>query len=354
MIRIQRLQKWLEQNNLEAFCVDDPTDLLYLTGMTLSLGRCLITQKKACLFVDGRYFEAAKQIQACNVSLLSNQSISSFLGNLQRIGFDSAFTTVEEEKRLQKELGQYTWVPIPKPLSTFRMVKDPEEIVALREAAQLTWKGYQWIVSLLKEGVSELELALEFELFCKKQGATSLSFSPIIAFGENSAYPHYRAGHTKLQQNQLVLMDLGAAVKEYKGDMTRILFFGTPNPTLSHYATVVARAKQKAIEAIRPHIRFGELDRIAREELDKEGLGSLFTHGLSHGIGLETHEFPSLKIKGGHPDLLLEPGMVFTVEPGVYQPGLGGIRLEDTVLVTPTGYENFFPQTQLYSIHAHV
>lgn len=340
--RIEKLRRLAEELKLEALLIDNPIDLFYLTGLHVSLGRLVVSADRAALFVDGRYFETAKKNSFLEVILSSAESLIQYLGSKSIVGIDSAFLTVDAFESLKQQIPGKQWVCIFKPLKELRAIKATEEIEALRRAAKLTWGGYQEIVSRLKEGVSEEELAFEFEFFCKKKGASALSFSPIIAFGENSAYPHHRAGKTKLEKNQIVLIDVGAVVDEYRGDMTRVVFFGAPEPKLQHFLAVATEAQRRAVAAIRPGIAFGEIDKIAREYLQSEGLESLFTHGLSHGIGLETHEYPSLRIKGGDQGLILRSGMVFTVEPGIYLPGLGGVRYEDTVRVTELGVENFF------------
>jgi len=234
-------------------------------------------------------------------------------------------------------LPTQTLQPISQPLKMLRMVKSEPEIAALRRAAQLTKEGYRHIVSLLKEGISEAELSFEFEWFCRKKGATKLSFAPIIAFGENSAYPHYRSGPVLLKKDQVVLLDLGVVVDQYAGDMTRVEFFGKPDEVLKQDYEMIQRAQKKAIALVKPRARFGDLMDAVLKELGEDA--HLFTHGLSHGIGLDVHEFPRLKIQGGETELRLEEGMAFSVEPGIYRPGRGGVRYEDVVVVTKNGHE---------------
>lgn len=335
-----RIHKCVEQLDLPCL-IEQSSDLLYLTGLSLSKGRLLLAKEESILFVDGRYYEKAKQAAPCSVHLWEEQKKMKY----KEMGFDSAAVSYESYLWLKKEFPQVSFVPVPSPLKKIRAVKEEKEIAALKKAAGLTWKGYEKIIENLKEGISEEELALEFELFCRKKGASSLSFSPIIAFGENSAYPHHRAGKSRLKKDQIVLIDVGAVVDQYAGDMTRIFYFGTPNPELVRLETIVKRAQKKAIDHVKPGIKIGELDRIVREEFDRENVKQLYTHSLGHGIGLDTHEYPRIKFDGEDKDLVLEPGMVFTIEPGLYQAGLGGIRIEDMILVTENGHENFFAST---------
>jgi Xaa-Pro aminopeptidase len=335
--RIDKIKSWVKQENIDYLFVEDPLDLYYLTGLSLSLGRLLVCQDRAILFVDGRYFSVAKKDAPCDVCLSTD--LKSYLPSQKTIGFDSHFLSYDGFLELQKSFPSCKFVPVSAPLKTLRMIKDGEEIKALRRAQHLTFQGYEHIVSLLKEGVSEEALGFEFEVFCRKRGASRLSFSPIVAFNENSAYPHHRAGKTKLKNDSIVLFDLGAVVDGYAGDMTRVHFFGRPNAQLFKDYALIQKVQKMVISHVAPGIKFGELDRLARRELEKEGVEGLFTHGLSHGIGLDVHEFPRLRKGGGDYDLVLREGMAFTVEPGLYREGIGGVRYEDVVIVTKDGYE---------------
>ncbi len=322
--------------------IEDLTDLFYLTGLTLSKGRLLVSSGKATLYVDGRYYERAKLEAPCSVKLWEE------FKNIQEkeMGFDSAFVTYEAYQGMKREFPYITWTPKPHPLRVLRAIKEEEEIARLERAAQLTWRGYKHVVSCLREGISEEELALEFEIFCRKQGASGLSFSPIIAFGENGAYPHYRAGKSRLQKGQAVLIDVGAIVDHYCGDLTRMVYFGKPDSRILQFEAHVKRAKEMAMESIRPGLQLGQLDQIVQDEFERLGVKQLYIHSLGHGVGLETHEFPRIRFDSPDRDVVLKAGMVFTIEPGLYQPGVGGVRLEDMVVVTPMGYRNLFPDRE--------
>lgn len=336
--KIEALQKWVKERKLDSLLIQNPIDLFYLTGAHFSLGYLIVKEDEAALFIDSRYIEKAKSLSFLNVALHEKRS---FLKKLSgTVGFDSAFMTYEEYSRLEKECPEIRWKAAPQPLKELRMQKTPDEIFALRRAARVTFEGLQHIKGLFQEGISEEELVFAFEWFCRKKGASGLSFPPIIAFGPNSACPHHRAGRSVLQKGQIVLMDAGAIVDEYHGDLTRTAFFGEPDPKLLYFFRIVERAQRKAIEAVRPGVSVGRLDEIVRQEFRDEGVEELFTHSLGHGIGLETHEPPRVKFDSEEAGLILKPGMVITIEPGLYQPSLGGIRYEDMVLVTETGYEN--------------
>lgn len=319
--------------------IENPIDLYYLTGLTLSKGRLLVKNQKATLYVDGRYFAEAKKKAPCPVAPWNeSKQIKE-----KKLHFDSAFVSYEGFLDLEKEFPHVEWISTPHPLQMLRAVKEKKEIEFLKKAALLTWNGYRHIREHLKEGVSEAELALEFEIFCRKNGASGLSFSPIIAFGENGAYPHYRAGSAELKKGQSILIDVGAVFDHYSGDMTRVVHFGKPDEKILHFEKIVKRAKEKAFSLIKPGATFGMLDQAVQDEFDAANVKPLYIHSLGHGIGLETHEFPRIRFDGPDKDVVLKKGMVFTIEPGLYQPGVGGVRLEDMVVVTDNGYENLFP-----------
>jgi Xaa-Pro aminopeptidase len=336
--KLEVLQKFVRERKLNALLIENPIDLFYLTGMSFSQGYLVVQESESTLFVDARYIEKAKKISFLPVVLNEKKAFMKGLSGV--VGFDSAFMTYEEYSRLEKEFPEILWEAVPSPLKEMRRCKTPGEIAALRRAARLSYEGMLHIKGLLQEGISEEELAFAFEWFCRKKGASSLSFEPIIAFGPNSASPHHRAGKALLQKGQVVLMDVGAVVDHYHGDLTRISFFGEADPKLLYFFHVVKRAQQKAMQAVRPGVLIGHLDEIVRQEFRSEGLEELFTHSLGHGVGLETHESPRVRFDGEDADLALKPGMVITLEPGLYQPSLGGIRYEDMVLVTEDGHEN--------------
>lgn len=339
-MRIKSFQKSLSTHGA---IIENPIDLFYLTGLSLSKGILLVTQGESRLFVDGRYFEKAKEKAPCPVSLLEGDAVWSWLRERlsSSLAFDSATTSYEQFLHLEKK--GIPLVPISRLLKQQRGIKSQEELQALQKAADLTWAGYRHILSCLKEGVSEKALAWEFESFVRTRGASALSFDPIIAFGENSAYPHHRAASSQLKQGQIVLIDVGAVVDSYRGDLTRVHFFGAPNPALTEMLEWTRAAQESAFQAVRPGVSLGDLDQKARAIYAREGVEPLFTHGLGHGIGLETHEYPSIKATGPDMQVPIEEGMVFTLEPGLYRPGVGGVRWEDIIVVTKSGAKRLYP-----------
>jgi Xaa-Pro aminopeptidase len=340
-INSSRLKKFQAILDVDACIIDYPVDILYLTGLKVSLGRLIVTKTTACLFVDGRYYTACKKNSLVAVELSSESSIRTFAANCLSIGFDATTTTVQQHSKLSQLFSQLL-IPLPSPLKEIRAIKDQEEIEALQSSAHLLQKGYRFIESILQIGISEQEVAFQFEFYCRKLGASSLAFEPIIAFGENSALPHHRAGNRLLADRDLVLIDIGVVLNGYASDMTRIIHIGSIDPRLLELESIVRASHTAVLQAVRPGVRLGTLDEIAREVMKHAEVEHLFVHSLGHGIGLETHEYPRLHKEGEHASILLEPGMVFTVEPGLYLPGVGGIRYEDTIAITTTGYHNFY------------
>lgn len=341
--RIKKAQQLLEKKHLDALIVDNPIDLYYLTSLSLSLGRLVISKDEVALFVDGRYFEACKKANPCSVYLTKGYGKESTFGSWQhlkgQLGFDAAFTSVRHFRELENvtsHLGQL--VPLNDPIKELREIKDQEEIVLLKKACDLGSNGYDFVLTLLKEGISEAEVAAELEIFWKKQKGQRIAFESIIAFGENSAYPHHRSGERKLKRGDCVLIDIGVVVQNYHSDMTRVVFFGSPDPEIVHIYNIVKEAQQRALESCHSGITAKEVDRAARDFIIQEGYGSHFTHGLGHGVGLEIHELPVLKQDDPYGNKTLVDGMVVTVEPGIYLPGKGGVRIEDSIVITKQGY----------------
>lgn len=347
--RINKLQSSLKKLGCEALMIEDPINLLYLTGLKVSTGKLLINGKEARFLLDSRYFEMAKK--ACSVPVvLSDETkledlvrMKPFEGVLS-LGFDGDTTSYSSylalEERLHQKNPEIKLIPCRNPVKELRAIKDNEEIAQLRAAAALGSEGYDYICTLLKEGVTEVEIATELEIFWKRKGGSGLGFDPIIAFGANSSMPHYRAGNRALKYGDTVLIDIGVNLGGYHSDMTRVVFFGEPDPRIKTIYAIVLEAQQRALDLCRAGVSIRELDIAARGFIEAEGYGRFFSHGLGHGVGLEIHELPSLKNIAPYQDQVLEPGMVVTIEPGIYLPDVGGVRIEDTVVVTQNGHEN--------------
>lgn len=348
LARLEKVQKKIKEAECDALIVDDSTNLLYLTGLELSAGTLLVHHRGAELIVDGRYFEMCQKRAPVGSHPLETLPLEKLLQepefkHIKRIGFDQETTSFRQYTKLQellKEIPSVSLVPTDTIVLRTRMRKDPIEIETLREAALLGSQGYDYICSLLKEGITEAEVAVELEIFWKRRGSKALAFSPIIAFGAGSSMPHYRTGNVPLRKGDTVLLDIGVNLKHYHSDMTRVLFFGEPVPQMKEIYEIVRQAQEAALDICVPGTTIGDLDDAARNLIAEAGYGDRFTHGLGHGVGLEIHELPVIRNRPPFNAIKLEPGMVITIEPGIYLPDIGGVRIEDTVVITETGHEN--------------
>lgn len=330
---------------VEGFVVENPTDLAYFTGLRLSKGRLLIGPKSATLFVDGRYREAAKKSSPFPVKELSEKKLKEALVKLKgvkRYGFDTALT-VAAHKQLKKAFVKQTLKGVDHPTLVVRAIKDRSELLLIKKSADLLWKGFVFLRRKLRTGVRECDLAREFEFYVKRLGAEALSFEPIVAFGENSALPHHHSSTRKLKQGDVVLLDIGVVLNGYASDMTRIVFFGPVPKQIQEIYKTVRKAHQAALDCCKAGESVALLDKVAREAMGKDE--KHFIHALGHGIGLDVHEFPRVSKESGK-EVILQEGMVITIEPGIYLPGIGGIRYEDMIVITKDGYRNLFKNTR--------
>lgn len=341
--RVKRLKTILSKEDCDGLLVDDTINLYYLTGLHLSAGKLLLHPEGVTLLVDARYYEHCKTASPFPVKLTDKSfTLKDLLSeiSINQLAFNSDNTTYGEFEKLQKDLPELKLKPIGNPTLKLRAVKDTEEIQTLREAATLGSEGYDYLIDLLKEGITETELAIELEIFWKRRGSKAIAFDPIIAFGTNSSMPHYRVGQHKLKKGESVLIDIGVNLAHYHSDMTRVVFFGEPDPKIVAIYEIVKQAQEKALELCKPGTPIADLDACARDYIAEAGYGENFTHSLGHGVGLEIHELPMIRNQKENALSKLEEGMVITVEPGIYLPGIGGVRIEDTVAITKEGHEN--------------
>lgn len=341
--RLSRLRALLSTLEVDALLIEQPLSLFYLLGIELSAGQLLVGPQSSLLLVDGRYTEAANKQTLTPTAPQSLDTLKEWCQQHQvrRLGVVGEQTTILRWRALEAELTSLgiTLQALSDPVMRMRVIKDPQEQALLRRAAKLTVMGIEYAETLLQEGVQEDQIALEMEVFWRRAGGQRLAFDPIIAFGANSSMPHYRAGFRQLGQHDAVLIDAGVVVEGYHGDCTRFFPRHHCPPQLALAQAAVHEAQQAAIAAVAPGVPLGRLDALAREALRKHQLEPYFTHSLGHGVGLEIHEPPRLKEDGPDREVVALPGMVFTIEPGVYLPGIGGVRLEEMVLVTESGYE---------------
>lgn len=345
-LRVKKLREQLKKQKVDALIVEEPKNLYYLTGLDLSTGKLIVADQEVILLVDGRFIEKASKEGNIPAFLIKENILDEIfqqkLPNVQKLGFCSETTTYKQYLDLKKEMDklQRTLVALDSPLQELRMVKDEWEITLMRQAALLGSQGFQHVRNLLKEGITESEVAVELEIFWKRHGADGVAFPPIIAFGPNTSMPHHHSVQQKLEPGHTVLIDIGVTVHGYHSDMTRTFFFGEPDPQMMNIFNLVQEAQEAALAICKPGVTVGELDAAARNLIQEKGHGEHFMHSLGHGIGLEVHEKPILRNKPPFQSVKLEPGMVITVEPGIYLPGVGGVRIEDTVVINEKGHEN--------------
>lgn len=334
-IKFARAKELLTALKLDGLVLEAPHDLFYWTGLHLSMGSLVFTSKEAHLYVDGRYFQSCKQKSDFDVCPQGDLVIPK-----GKIGFDSLQISYARYLALKKiSLKSKTQLKaIPNVGQQLRLIKTEEEIAILREAGALTVRAMGYVKRLLVPGVTEKQIASGIDLFFKKYGA-STAFSPIIAFGANSAMPHSDPTDQKLKKNDIALIDIGCKIEGYCSDMSRFFFIGKRRKEdLALYSAALA-ALEQTCKLVRPGTLSAALDQTARSAIETAGFTS-YCHSLGHGVGIDIHEMPQINPKNKTP---LEKNMVITIEPGVYMVGTGGVRLENQLLITNNGFENLTP-----------
>jgi Xaa-Pro aminopeptidase len=341
--RLNALCVRLRKADVSASLVACPADWRYLTGFTGDSGFLLVVGRSAVLFTDGRYTFQARS-EGRNVSVVSCQgpllgAVSAWLNQnrIHKIGFDPEDLTVAQFRTLRHACGSaVAWKPLSGTMRELRSVKDGAEIAQMRRAAALAGDVMEHLFGFLKPGVRELEVAAELDYQMRKRGASGPAFEAIVASGPRSALPHARPTAKRLKKNELVVLDLGAILGGYCSDLTRTAFLGRAPKRIREWYMAVHEAQAAGVEVAREGVPCGDVDLAARRVLAGRGLDKYFIHSTGHGIGLEVHEWPRLANgqKQG-----LRAGQVVTIEPGVYVRGIGGIRIEDEVLICPSDCE---------------
>jgi Xaa-Pro aminopeptidase len=346
-VRQANVRAALKALKLDGLLLTHHPDLGYLTNFTGEDSVGLITEKDFFLVTDFRYQEqAAMEAGWLKLRLregLMSEILSQTLGEakVKRVGFEANFTTVGQIDALQtaikKNNKDVELVPLEDVMTNIRKVKDDNEVDLIRKSIAIAEEAFDAIRDELKPGQTENYLAglLVFEL--RSRGASNSSFPVIVAAGANSSLPHYRPGETLVKENEPLLLDWGAIYKCYCSDLTRTLMLGKVSHRMKEIYKVTLAAQEAAINFLRAGVTTKQADTVARQVIEKAGYGKQFGHGLGHGIGREIHELPTLRKTGG--DEELRPGMIVTVEPGIYIPGEGGVRIEDDVLITHSGCE---------------
>ena len=342
--RRKKLRELIREAKADALLITSFINVTYLTGFTGDDSYLLVTLDGECLITDPRYTTQleeecpglALEIRAPGVKMLTAVVKVLSDANVGRLGLEGASATVAFERSVAKELPKCAIVVTERLVAQLRPVKDKSEIDATRVACVQAKRAYDVVRASLTTNMTELEVAAELEYQARRFGAKALSFPPIVAVGPRAALPHARPTSRKLGESDFTLVDWGVNSGLYMSDLTRIIVTGRISPKLRKIYGVVLRAQLAAIDAIRPGRTCQQVDAVARRIITRAGFGKAFGHGLGHGTGLEIHEAPRLAVGQ---DTKLLPGMIVTVEPGIYVPGWGGVRIEDDVLVTRTGHE---------------
>jgi Xaa-Pro dipeptidase len=326
--------------HVDALLVTHLPNVRYLTGFTGSSAAALISAERTVFVTDGRYGEQARRETGTLERAISLDGLDGAIAEqasqmgARRLGFEEMHLTVAAHRRLAESLEDIELVGVDGAVEALRAGKDHDELDAIRRAQQATDEAFDRVLDVLAVGVTEQHVALELERLLRGEGASELAFDSIVAFGESAAEPHHRPGHRVLEEGDVIKLDFGARWGGYHSDMTRTVAFGSPAAELRKIHDVVRQAQEAGIDAVRAGVSCRDVDAAARSVIEDAGYGDRFGHGLGHGVGLEIHESPWLRRAG---DGELPAGAVVTVEPGVYVPGLGGVRIEDMVEVTHDG-----------------
>lgn len=339
--RLNKLREALGSIGADAIITEKTENRFYLSGFTGSTGWVIVTEKEAFLVTDFRYVEQAQE-QAPGYTVVNNErkavvAIANLLKEkgVKRLAFESslAFQTYQEWSTAFEGVEL---VPTSGLVEKIRMYKDESEMVIIREAVRIAEAAFQHIQGYIKPGVRETDVALELEYFMRKQGASGSAFDMIVASGVRGALPHGRASEKVIQAGEMVTLDFGAAYQGYNSDITRTLSVGEPSAKMKEIYDIVLRAQIAGVEALKPGVTAKDADAATRDIIAAAGYGDAYGHSAGHGLGLEVHELPGLSTAS---TFVLEPGMLVTMEPGIYVSGLGGVRIEDDVLITADGHE---------------
>lgn len=352
--RIEKLRRRLNRLEVEGLIICREENLFYLSGFTGGEGLILLTQKEALLLVNFCYLEQAKwetDIKVLKTDSFS-KSLSTYLNpvrninlatqhniisnGVKRVGFEEDFLTYQQYLDFKKRLKGVELKPLSNTVERLREVKEEEEIAKILRAAKITEQGFNYILPSIKPGVREKEIANKLSYFLRSKGAERTAFDTIVASGERSAWPHWTASSKRLERGDFVILDFGVVFQGYCSDFTRTVVLGKASRKQKKMYYAVAKAQKEALDKVEKGIRCSFLNRIARESLEEKGYSKFFGHNLGHGIGISVHERPSLSAKNKSK---LKVGMVLTIEPGIYISGLGGVRIEDMVLVKEEGKE---------------
>lgn len=336
--RISFLRKKMEEESLDAIMVNTFINWQYLTGFTGDSGSVLITGDDAIIFTDSRYTEQAEK-ESPGFTVIKTGRDDVFKETLsrlgvKRLGFEKDRVTYSAWERMKDRFADVELTGYSGWVEEIRAVKTGEEIELISRAQEIADEAFELVTRLVRIGVSEIDLALELEFTMRKLGAESLSFPIIAVSGERSSLPHGSPTRKEIADGDFLTLDFGARYQGYCSDETRTFIVGNPSDKHLEVYKVVLEAQLNALDKVAPGIQAKEVDLAGRKVIEDAGYGEYFGHAIGHGVGLNVHERPGV---GSRSENILEPGMVITVEPGIYIPGFGGVRIEDLVLVTESG-----------------
>lgn len=340
--RLGRLRNAMAGQQLDGMLITGEKNIRYLSGFTSPDCVLVITADQALLVTDSRYYEQVERQSPGFTLVRITETMTAALTqcvaglSVKRLGFESHMMSVKTFSEYQAALGKVEWVAQTSLVEDLRIVKEPSELAAVKEAVRIADKAMEHIISWLKPGVTELAISWEVEAFMRTHGAEALSFSSITAVGENGAMAHAVPGSRALAPGDMLVIDIGAQYDGYCSDITRSFCVGWAKDLYLERWNLVLRAQQAAETAVRSGMLGSEADALAREVIAGAGYGDKFGHGLGHGVGLDIHEKPTLSRLGA---AVLPAGAVVTIEPGIYEQGWGGIRIEDMVVLNENACE---------------
>ncbi len=341
--RIGKLLSLFEKSKIDGLLVSSPPNVTYLSDFKNVDSWILVSSKGLYFITDSRYSEQArKEAKGFQVILRDKKSVAQMLADLarqmrlKRVGFEAGIITYSFYLSLEKHLGKEKLAVTRGLVESLREIKDAFEIGQIKKSVEIAVKGYHYIRQAMRPGMQEREAQGRLEHFTKSLGSERPAFDIIIASGARSSMPHCRTDHTLIQNDQLVLVDMGVVYEGYHSDLTRPVFLGKMSPLQKKIYDIVWSAQRLGIQKAAPGVPATEVDAACRKMIQKKGYGGFFGHGTGHGVGLEIHEAPTVSPKS---ETILKPGMVITVEPGIYLPGKFGVRIEDMVLITKNGHE---------------
>ncbi len=338
--RLLKLRQKLAEKEIDGILISQPENRYYLSGFDGSSGYLLVTPQNIVLATDFRYVEQAKaQAPACRLFQITGNTadwLPRLLTelNLSRLGFEAGHVTLSWHRELSEVLNKagsrLELVPLEGVVESLRTVKETDEIELITRAAEISDLAMQHIVDRIYAGMTEKEIAWEIEKFMRENGSQSLPFEVIVASGPNAALPHAKPSARRVNSGEPVLIDIGARFSGYSSDLTRTICVGEPDATFKKIYDIVLGAQLAAMAIIKEGMKGDEADSLARTVIEEAGYKEAFGHSLGHGVGLATHEQPHLGPKSAD---ILTSDMVFTIEPGIYLPGWGGVRIEDLVVM---------------------